>query len=349
MSVNWPADPIAAVTHHDPYPYYADLARRAPLAYDEKLRCWVAAGAQEVEAVLSSPDCRVRPPDEPVPMAIVGTRAGDLFRTFARTNDGDVHERLRTIACSRLDRFDIANARVRARAVAHELLGRSPAPDVNAFGELLPALVVADLLGVPEPDRGHVPVWTRRLVRSAAPGATTDDAAAGAAAAKGLEGALDVRNGAAGDDTVAAEIGFLFQAYDATAGFIGNTLRALRDRALGDGPSLHATLAAVLSDDPPVQNTRRVAAVATTIAGRKVRAGDALLVVLAAANRDPAARASFSFGAGPHRCPGEALATAIAYAGLESLLAAGLDPEQLGPITYRRSVNVRVAQFGGSS
>lgn len=80
-----------------------------------------------------------------------------------------------------------------------------------------------------------------------------------------------------------------------------------------------------------------------------MRAGDALLVVLAAANRDPAARASFSFGAGPHRCPGEALATTIAYAGLESLLAAGLDPERLGPITYRRSVNVRVAQFGGSS
>jgi len=59
-----------------------------------------------------------------------------------------------------------------------------------------------------------------------------------------------------------------------------------------------------------------------------------VLVVLAAANRDPAAnpeparfdplrrdRQAFTFGVGPHACPGEAMATAIAEAGVERLLA----------------------------
>jgi hypothetical protein len=33
-----PTDPVAAVTHADPYPYYADLRDGPPLAWNEKLR-----------------------------------------------------------------------------------------------------------------------------------------------------------------------------------------------------------------------------------------------------------------------------------------------------------------------
>ena len=40
-----PQDPIAAVTHPDPYPYYADLAARRPLYRDDALQIWVASSA----------------------------------------------------------------------------------------------------------------------------------------------------------------------------------------------------------------------------------------------------------------------------------------------------------------
>jgi cytochrome P450 len=92
------------------------------------------------------------------------------------------------------------------------------------------------------------------------------------------------------------------------------------------------------------------------VAGAPMRAGDAVLVVLAAANRDPAANAdparfdlsreggrTFGFGEGPHRCPGEALAVTIAQAGVAELLGRGLEPRQLaGPRRYRPSVNARI-------
>jgi cytochrome P450 len=56
---------------------------------------------------------------------------------------------------------------------------------------------------------------------------------------------------------------------------------------------------------------------------------------------------TFTFGLGPHACPGEALATAIATAGVHELLGAGVDPAALGPpVGYRRSVNVRMALWG---
>ncbi len=86
-----------------------------------------------------------------------------------------------------------------------------------------------------------------------------------------------------------------------------------------------------------------------------------MLVVLAAANHDPAAnprperfepdrvdRRTFTFGAGPHACPGEALAVTIASAGVARLLAQGLD---LGTLprqpAYETSGNLRIPLFAG--
>src|SRR3989442_13802876 len=56
----------------------------------------------------------------------------------------------------------------------------------------------------------------------------------------------------------------------------------------------------------------------------------------AAADRptDPGrpARQAFTVGVGPHACPGEAVATAIAAPGVRQLLARGLEPQRLpGP------------------
>ena len=90
-----PSDPIAAVTHPDPYPYYANLVAERPLYRDASLGLWVAAGAAAVTSVLKSEAGRVRPPAEPVPRALVGTPAGEIFRHLVRMNDGANHLRLK--------------------------------------------------------------------------------------------------------------------------------------------------------------------------------------------------------------------------------------------------------------
>lgn len=56
-----PADPLEAVAHPDPYPYYAALARERPFYHDDRLGLWVAAGPQAIRAVLTCPAARVRP------------------------------------------------------------------------------------------------------------------------------------------------------------------------------------------------------------------------------------------------------------------------------------------------
>src|SRR5260221_12873051 len=121
-------------------------------------------------------------------------------------------------------------------------------------------------------------------------------------------------------DAIAANgIGFLSQAYEATAGLTGNTLlRLARDLAIikivdSDRDAMRNMISEVLRTDSPVQNTRRFVVADGTVAGQMMSSGDAILVVIAAANRDPFLnpeparfdlrrrdRRSFAFGAGGH-------------------------------------------------
>jgi cytochrome P450 len=376
--MNRPPDPIAAVTHPDPYPFYADLVAHRPLYRDEALRLWVATSAAAVTAVLTSDLGRVRPLSEPVPTALLGSPAGEIFRHLVRMNDGPGHCPFKQAVAATLDSVDPAQAAAQSREVA----GRIAVEPLADFAFHLPVYVTASLLGVPDGDLHSTALRVSDLVAAFAPGAgpellTRGKTAAGhlleffrallsASAPTGLLGALREearRVGREDHDVIAANaIGFLFQSHDATAGLIGNTLVTLAShpevlaQVTADRGLLPSLLQETLRFDPSVQNTRRFVARDGVVAGQEMKEGDAILVVLAAANRDPAAnphpdrfellrqnRKIFTFGAGIHACPGEALAATIAQAGIERLLDSGIDLQRfLATRVYRPSGNVRM-------
>jgi cytochrome P450 len=245
----------------------------------------------------------------------------------------------------------------------------------------LPVSVVGSLLGLSEEVLPQVATWTGDFVRALAPGADGDRLGAGEQAAHGLlevfraalasdvAGPLALfargaeRFGAQGREALAANaIGLLSQTHDATAGLLGNTVLALLGQpSLFERPGLLPhVLDEVLRHDAPVQNTRRFLAEDAVIEGQRLSAGDTVLVVLAAANRDPAlnedphrfdvdrkARRSFTFGAGVHACPGEALAKWVAWGALEELLTddPGLLHAASRGVSYVPSVNGRIPLF----
>ena len=117
----------------------------------------------------------------------------------------------------------------------------------------------------------------------------------------------------------------------------------------------------VLRRDAPVQNTRRFVAHDIALLGQPLRAGDKILVVLAAANvdgttnpdplrfdSDRTAPRLWTFGGGTHRCPADALATAIARETVRHLLSLP-DVDRwlagLGEVAYRPSPNARIPRF----
>src|SRR5436309_5765722 len=358
-----PSDPIAAVTHRDPYPYYARLAVERPIYRDGSLGLCVAASAEAVTAVLASDLCRVRPPAEPVPAKLQGTASGDLFGRLVRQNDGDRHGPLKQAVSAALGTIDGQKAAAVSQAWARTLAaGIRSTQDLQDFIFKLSVYVVASLLGVPRDLLEPAARWTGEMAAGFAPSATPEQVERGSQAAAELRrligGLADGgvfsdlsrqarRAGCEDADTIAANgAGFLLQSYEATAGLIGNTLLALARNPELRQVKLDTVIEEVLRRDPPVQNTRRWVARAGTVAGREMREGDAVLVVLAAANRDPAAPSLFSFGAGRHACPGQALATTIARVGVEQALAAGVDPAPLAEgVSYRPSANVRIPLF----
>ena len=385
-----PADPIAAVTHRDPYPYYADLVAARPIHRDETLGMWIACSAGAVTDVLSNPACLVRPPAEPVPGALLGSPAGAIFGRLVRMNEGARHSAMKpavSTATASLEASVGEHARRRAEHLAKTLAPADDPARVNEFAFSLSAYVLAGLLGV-APDRlEHTTDLVADFARGLGPAATGEQLARANAAAEALLDTFRTLLEAAGtasgtsvlgdldraavgtgradrEDVLANGIGFLSQAYEATAGLIGNTLVTLgRHRPSEASPAGESELASVVREvaryDSPVQNTRRFVGQDATVAGQAMKAGDVVLVILAAANRDPKAnpepatfdprrpsRRTFTFGVGPHACPGEAVAIAIAEAGVRQLLACGAKPERLAAdVKYRPSANTRVPAF----
>lgn len=386
-----PPDPIAAVTHPDPYPYYAELVAQRPVYRDDALGLWVVSSAAAVTAVLVSELGRVRPAGEPVPKALLGSPAGEIFRHLARMTDGAAHAVRKQAVSATLQPLDASSVAAESERWARRLVeaagGRLEPAHLAAFAFDLPVHVMGSLLGIPSARLGRTAAWMSDFVRCLAPASALAQIERGKDAAGhllelGHAVLRDVDDSAAGlfadlarqarraglpepDAIVANGIGFMSQAYEATAGLIGNTLRALatrpalRESVAGDGHLLPHVVREVLRHDPPIHNTRRFLAARGRVAGQEMSEGDAVLVVLAAANRDPRAnlrpddfdakrenRRLFTFGVGPHACPGEQIAVTIATAGVAALLAAGLDVAPLAaPVTYRPSANARIPLF----
>jgi cytochrome P450 len=379
----FPQDPIAAVTHPDPYAYYADLVARKPLYYDDKLRFWVASSAGAVADVLTNHLCRVRPATEPVPKSLLGSPAAEIFRHLVRMNDGERHCPFKQAVSASLASIDAVQVAQQSDKWARFLLGDSESKRLPRFVFHLPVYVVGSLLGVPNHKLHQTALWMSDFARCLSPSSTREQIELGKAAAghllgmfRALTGREDGLLGALAreakrvsreetDAIIANGIGFLSQAYEATAGLIGNTLLAFASRpavceqVAADPGLLRSVIQEVLRYDSPVQNTRRFVAEYGFVAGEKMNAGDAILVILAAANRDPLAnpnperfdifrkeRRIFSFGVGAHACPGESLATTIAKAGVEQLLASGFVFERLAEtMNYCASANARIPIF----
>lgn len=379
-----PANAVAAATHADPYPYYASLRAGPALRFDAELKLWIAARAEAVMAVMDNPDCRVRPVAEAVPRAIVGAASGEIFGLLVRMNEGEkTHQAPRLALARALAALDPALVERRAAAVAAALarqLDLSSGAGLDAYVEAMPVSVVASLLGFPDHELPRVASWMRDFVRCLSPLSSPAQLADAASAAAALLARFEALLAAAPDPAslagqvrreaealgwsdaralLANLIGLLSQTFEATAGLLGNGLIACW-REGGAPAATLAALAALVAEtarfDPAIQNTRRFVARATRVAGTDLAAGDAVLLCLAAASRDPVFNAEperfmlarqtrrlFGFGHGPHACPGQALAQRIATAGLREL--ARLPARDWG---YRPSVNARIPGFSSA-
>lgn len=223
----------------------------------------------------------VRPPAERTPAMLVGTAAGDVHADLVRWHDGPQHRRHR----QRVERFidtlsaeQLGDQALSAAAIAGD--PQSAAYDV-------PLAVMARAVGVAAGSVERAVALARSAARGMGPGATGDPSEA-------IDVMPELLSLVPGDEVLDAanRIGLLLQTCDAVAGLVrASTTRTGHSEHVVDIDEAQHVVAGALADDPPVRVARRFRA-------------DGELVTVDIGDRP--------FGAGVHRCPGEALAMALA-------------------------------------
>jgi cytochrome P450 len=269
-------------------------------------------------------------------------------------------------------------------AMARRGAGGEPVDFMTEFAFALPVAVIAELIGVQDWDRERLRVLARKLTAVLEPLADENDLAAADVAAIDMASMFTAvtadRRAAPRDDLASGlaavaerEAGRLSEAelvenlmllliagFETTTNLLGNGLRiALDDQVTADGLRSGAISAAdfveeVLRFDAPVQQTGRRRRTSGELRGVDIAAGDQVVVMLGAANRDPrrfsdpdefrpgrADAGPLSFGAGPHFCLGAALARLEGTVAFSKLLerfpgiAAAGEPQRRKGLTFR--------------
>ena len=312
----------------DPYPWFAELRQRGAVHRHDGLGLWIAVSHDAAGAVLRDRGLgrlwRDREPAELFPAFNL------LHRTSMLESEPPTHTRLRRLVAGAFGRGHVERLRPRIAELADglvaglaERLGGGGAHDLlEEVAAPLPVAVIAELLGVPEADRGLLRPWSNAIVKMYEYGLPAEQEAAAERAAAGfvaylralvaerrrapraedmvtdLVRAVDEGDRLSDDEVVGTCVLLLMAGHEATVNVVGNGVLALLRRPdewrrVVAAPGLvPAAAEEMVRFDPALQLFERTATRDAEVAGVRIAAGERVAALLGAANRDPAAFAA---------------------------------------------------------
>jgi cytochrome P450 len=345
----------------DPPPAYDRAREQDPVArvrLFDGTTAWMLTRHQDVRAVLQDRRFSADATLAGFPFLSPGRRELATGNpSFIRMDDPE-HARLRRMLTSDFIIKRVEEMRPRIRAIAVELLdamtrGRDHADLVTEFALPLPSLVICLLLGVPYEDHAYFQKCSSTLLNSAS---STDEVhQARVALNTYIEQLAEAKRDNDDEDIISrlmrredlspeqvATMGtlLLVAGHETTANMTSlSILTLLREpeqlARLRTDPTLIRGAVEELLRYLSIVHTGlpRVATEDVEIAGRTIRAGEGVLLMINTANRDPAAfpgadtldvgrdaRRHLAFGFGVHQCLGQPLARAELQIALEVLL-----------------------------
>ncbi|MFF2555411.1 cytochrome P450 [Nocardia sp. NPDC058058] len=325
---------------------------------------------------------------------LAGPSADELSGTASMLfRDAPDHTRLRRLVAKAFTPAVVRGLEPRITEIADAALDRATERgNIDLVEDLaypLPITVICELLGVPLEDEPRLRRWSMLLARALDPVSATgtgrpdpaDMVTANNELHDYFEQLVRVRRTCPGDDLlsaliVAEESGdaltrdevistcalLLIAGHETTVNLIANTaLTLLRPghrhhlSILRTAPAFSASvIEESLRYDPPVQLVPRIAREPIELPGIDIAAGDLVVLLLAAANRDPAVFADpdrfdpardnrhLAFGLGQHFCLGAPLARLEASVALTRFAHRVHDPHlACDPPPYREHVTLR--------
>ena len=311
----------------DPYPYYRELRESRPVHWNERWRGWIVAKYEDVYAGLHdvrmladtiSPYFETRmSPEDRKRFALTY----EVLNSWPVFVDPPKHTRLRKIFARSFTPKTVQTMRGIVQAYVTEFLDgwkdKREVDLINDFGYLLPANVIATIIGAPREDLDRFHKWSWEMNELLHGGVGTpsrmDRAQQSIEEFKAyLEGLYAQRlkeprddmmswlmevqradSSLTPDDVVYSCMLILNAGHETTQIMIGNTVAALLQndqwQRLAEQPQLVKTaIEECLRFNGPMKGTMRAAAEDMVIGGVNVKKDDRVMLLMASANRDPA-------------------------------------------------------------
>lgn len=348
----------------DPYRFYEQRRRRGNVVWDDDAGAWLILGYHCARQILGEPGWTSDPLANPNAPRAVRAMGSDILRRNILTTDGANHHRLRGAVRDVFTRTFINGMTEGIEAIAAETIDQIPAgvefDFMNDVALPLPIAVAASWMGLDFDTarllREESPAISKMLGDFADPDAVESGTAAFAALLTELLPLAADRRKHPGDDllsfigadphlelddVVTMALIIAVAGHETTANLLGAAMiRLLTPAPEGARPidcsdTVDAALITeLLRLDGPVQAVGRTATSDHVIDGVTIRANEPVLVVLAAANRDPDVFTEpnqlqpgrngptpLAFGHGSHYCLGAALARLEIHIALTKVLA----------------------------
>lgn len=369
----------------DPYPFYEACRREGDVVWNDEASSWLVLGYQAARGVLAEPGWTSNPLASPNTPAVLRATDPEILRRNILFADGADHQRLRNAVRDVVGRSFVAGLHDGISRITADTVDAIPAGVEFDFMEKialpLPIAVIAAWMGLDIGAalllREESPAITRMLTDTSDTIAIengTDSLATlltellPLAADRRRHPGEDLLSFIAADtdleldDVVTTAIIIAIAGHETTANLLGAGMLRLLTPEHDGARAIEAINAPddrlvteLLRLDGPAQAVTRTATQDHVLGGVTIRAGEAILVVLAAANRDPTVfdnpnqlrtdrtgPAPLSFGHGAHYCLGAALARLETTLALQHVLAR--KPALCGATTWRDNPAIRGPQ-----
>jgi len=286
----------------DPKAIYSRQLINNPLYWDEILNTWVTYSYEYCKTILLSEDAHVPEPVIEI-NTLLNEKAVLLLRNLVRlTNNGQHNESRRAAMVIYNSMKPVSISHILEDLLA-DVKDSSPFDWVTVVAKKLPLLIILRALEFPENECDFVVENISSLVKIMSPNKTVQDI-------ETINSVVDefytiserhvpitIRDSsgfsASIEIFVCNLVGLFIQCYDAGRGLLCNTLLNMVRTNNNQNTHPHdityfkKLVTETLRIDPPVHNTRRIAVKDILIGNQLIKAGQAILVVIGAANLDP--------------------------------------------------------------